>query len=106
MINKSTSLPITTSPQVYVVATTGGTSTTSLPDLAAIQSQLNNLQLFASQLGCQLNPMSSQNFQPQAYYASRPSNNRDNQNRRGNFHGNSRGNQNNRGCENSNTRQF
>nr|KAJ0193051.1 hypothetical protein LSAT_V11C800451440 [Lactuca sativa] len=80
MIKKSTSLPITTSPQVYVVATTGGTSTTSLPDIAAIQSQLNNLQLFASQLGCQLNPMSSQNTQTQAYYASRPSNNRDNQN--------------------------
>nr|KAJ0193130.1 hypothetical protein LSAT_V11C800422040 [Lactuca sativa] len=88
MINKSATVPITASPQVFVAAT-GGTPSNSLPDITTIQSQLNSLSLLASQLGYQLNPIGSNNTQTQANYASRPPSNRNN--RRGNFRGNSRG---------------
>lgn len=57
------------------------------------QSQLHTLQQLATQLGYQLNPITSQNPQSQAFYANRPSNNYRG-NRRGNSRGNTRGNYN------------
>lgn len=98
MINRSATVPVTASPQVFVAAT-GGTPSDSLPDITTIQSQLNSLSLLASQLGYQLNPISSNNTQTQANYASRPSSNRNN--RRGNFRDNSRGQYSTRGRDNN-----
>ncbi|KAJ0902932.1 putative transcription factor interactor and regulator CCHC(Zn) family [Helianthus annuus] len=75
------------------------------PNLDQLQQQLQNIQLMASQLGYQLNPISSP--RPQAYYGSRSyNNNRGGRGSRGSSRGNSRGGFNNRPRDNSGTRQF
>lgn len=73
-------------PQLFT-STTGTTNPT--------QPQLQTLQQLATQLGYQVSPIAQPNSQPQAFYASRPHNNRGY--RRGNSRGNYRGNYNNRG---------
>jgi len=84
LINKSQPSPtVLTQPQAFL-ASTG--DRTNLPQQLA---QLQSLHQLASQLGFQLNLAS----QPQAFYASRPANNRNN--RRGNYRGSSKGNYNN-----------
>ncbi|KAK1429018.1 hypothetical protein QVD17_11217 [Tagetes erecta] len=103
MINtNNSSSPAAIPAQAFVA-----TASPSPPNISAIQSQLNSLQLLAGQLGYQLSPIASSN-QPQASYASRSINN-NRGNRRGNYRGNSRGNSNNRNRDSRDTnssRQF
>ncbi|KAJ0788607.1 putative RNA-directed DNA polymerase [Helianthus annuus] len=75
------------------------------PNIDQLQQQLQNIQLMATQLGYQLNPIQSP--RPQAYFGSRSfNNNRGGRGSRGSSRGNSRGGFNNRSRDSSGTRQF
>ncbi|KAJ0727195.1 putative RNA-directed DNA polymerase [Helianthus annuus] len=99
-------------PQPSLIPQAYNSTTKQPPTINNIQSQLQNLQLLAAQLGYQLQPTPNTNQpspafspQPQAYFAPRSYNN-NRGNRRGTYRGNSRANSN-RGRDNSgNNRQF
>lgn len=82
LITKNISDPTSSQPHVFAAST--------LPNLTQFQSQLQSLQQMASQLGLQLHTAGSPTPPPQAFFASRPSHNNNN-NFRGNRNNNSRG---------------
>lgn len=102
---------MTTTPQAFLANTSSVTQSSSVatpsiqePNIDHLQQQLQSIQLMATHLGYQLNPIQSP--RPQAHFGSRSfNNNRGDRGSRGSSRGNSRGGFN-RSRDSSGTRQF